>query len=115
MLEFAPPGAAAGVADPPDPARDATGASLMIVPSVVIENLEPGFVVAFEPLRGVRLRLGRPVYEIFRRFALPQWVDDVLPAEPERREKARQAVGYLRQRGLLAPPPEAIAGAAAPP
>jgi hypothetical protein len=57
-----------------------------------------------DPPRSARLQLSRPVYELFLRFARPTWVDDVVPPDPPRRERAVECIRHLERKGFLAPP-----------
>ena len=104
MILAAPADAHAEVARP-DPAADATGAALMIPPWIVAVELEERAVVVRDPRGESTIRLSRPLYELFRRFALPAWVDEVVgPGAPEARAHVLGLVRQLEGRGFLASP-----------
>jgi hypothetical protein len=70
----------------------------------VVDLLTAEAVAIYDPYRDVRLQLSRPVYEIFRQFTRPRWVDAVLPSEPSRRERALECIRQLERKGFLHPP-----------
>jgi hypothetical protein len=96
-----------------DPAFDTSGSALVIPAHLVVDLLTAEAVAIYDPRRDVRLQLSRPIYEIFRQFARPRWVDAVLPPEPSRRERALECVRQLERKGFLHPP-ATVASAATP-
>ena len=86
------------------------GSVLVVHPAAVVEETEDRSVVLCNPLSGSRLRISRPLYDLYSRLSAPRPLGEILPAEPARAERT---LGYLRllvDKGFLVPP-----GAEAPP
>lgn len=93
---------------PTPAAPDAAAASdpervLMIRPSAMVEDIERDFAVVRIPETGARMRMSRPVYEIFRVFRLPTRVSDILPADELRRGRVLAVLAQVESKGFLVP------------
>lgn len=81
---------------------------LMILPAALIERIDAGSVIIWNPQTGSRLQVARPAYELLRRFDRPIHVYDVV-ARDDRWERTVQCIRTLVSKGFLVPSSNGIA------
>jgi hypothetical protein len=77
---------------------------LMAHPATIVEDAEEQSVVLQNPDSGRRLRISRPLYELFSQLSGPRALGEILPAEPSRQERTLGYLGLLMEKGFLIPP-----------
>lgn len=77
---------------------------LMAHPATVVEESEEQSVVLQNPDSGRRLRISRPLYELFSQLSQPRALGEVLPPEQSRQERTLGYLGLLVEKGFLVPP-----------
>lgn len=77
---------------------------LMAHPAAVVEEANDQSVVLQNPHSGRRLRISRPLHELFSELARPRPLSEVLPTEQPRRERTLGYLGLLVEKGFLVPP-----------
>lgn len=99
------PGNSAGPATAqPKPAALDAGRIVMANPATVVEEAEDRSVVLQDPASGRRLRISRPLYELFTALSCPRPLGEILPDEPSRQERTLGYLGLLMEKGFLIPP-----------
>lgn len=104
FVETAPPamqhaGAAPAASVPPLAER-----VLIAHPATMVEEAEDRSVVLQNPDNGTRLRISRPLYELFAALSTPRALKEILPAEASRQERTLGYLGLLVEKGFLVPP-----------